>query len=424
MNGPQTGPLTGAVVAVGTELLLGDVVNTNAAWLGGRLAAAGLEVVSSCAVGDVVAAIAEALRRGLAVADVVITTGGLGPTSDDVTREALALVAGAPLARQPVLEQGLRDRFAGYGYPMPDQVLRQADVPRGARVLRNPVGSAPGLELEVGGRLLVAAPGPPHELRAVLEDSAAGPSVLDRLAARSGRAVVTRTLHVSGVGESAVAERVEGALDLPPGVALAYLAGAGVVRVRFTTAGDPAVLEPLVAACAALLGADVWGYDDATLPGVVSDLLRAAAATVAVAESVTGGLLAAALTGLAGSSDVLRGGVVAYATDLKTTLAGVEPAQLAGHGAVAPETALAMAAGARTRLGATYGVSTTGVAGPAEQEGRPVGTVHVAVSGPAGAEVRSLRLVGDRDRVRLLTVTAALDLLRRTLRRDLTGVSP
>ena len=407
--------LRSAVVAVGEELLLGDVVNGNAAWLGGVLAASGAPVVHSSAVGDDVDRIVTALRRAAEDADVVLVTGGLGPTSDDLTRDALAALAGVPLDRQPRLEQQLRDRFASFGYDMPDQVLRQADVPRGAAALDNPVGTAPGLRLEVDGRLVFALPGPPHELAAV-----AGAAVLPEIAERSGTTLVTRTLHCAGAGESDVAARVEQALTVPDGVVLAYLAGSGIVRVRLSAAGATpaeahALLDPLVEVAAAALGDTVFGRDDDTLAGVVLARLRAQGATVAVAESLTAGLLGAALTSVPGASAAFRGGVLAYATDLKQALAGVPGPLLAAHGAVSAQIAGAMAAGVRERLGATYGVALTGVAGPDEQEGQPVGTVHVAVTGPEGAAVRSLRLPGDRDRVRALSVTTALDLLRRQL---------
>ena len=401
--------MNGAVLAVGDELLLGDIVNSNAAWLGEQLAAAGVQVVHSAMVGDDVARLATALRRAIDDADVVVLTGGLGPTVDDLTRDAIALVAGVPLCRVPAIEAQLRDRFAAYGFAMQEVVLKQADVPGGAEALDNPVGTAPGLWLEIAGAIVVALPGPPHEMRAV-----AG-LVLPRLADRSGTRVVTRTLRCAGLGESAVAELVEAAVVVPAGVALAYLAGGAVVRVRFTTAGDPAVLEPLVAACAAALGDAVWGYDDESLDGVVHALLAGRGETVAVAESLTGGLLSATLSQRPGSSATYRGGLVVYATDLKDSLAGVPEALLATHGAVSAETAEALAAGARTRLGATWGLGVTGVAGPSEQEGKPVGTVHVALAGPTGMQVRTMRLPGDRDRVRLLTVTTALDLLRRAL---------
>jgi nicotinamide-nucleotide amidase len=400
--------LTASVVAVGDELLLGDTVNTNASWLGIALARVGVQVVHSAMVGDDLPRMVVALRRALDDADVVLVTGGLGPTSDDITREAVAAVAGVELVRRPELEQQLRDRFAGYGIPMPDDVLKQADVPVGGTALSNPVGSAPGLRLPVGEQVVYALPGPPHELQAVVG------VVLDELGARTGQVLRTRTVHTSGLGESAVAELVEQIVQVPPGVALAYLAGGGIVRVRFTGTDDE-LLRPLADQVAQVLGDAVWGRDDDTLDQVVHAALAAQGSTVAVAESLTGGLIGAALSRMPGSSATFRGSAVVYATDLKESLAGVPGPLLASAGAVSAETAGALAAGARERLGATYGVGATGVAGPSEQEGQPVGTVHLAVSGPDGSVVRSLRLPGDRDRVRLLAVNAALDLLRRSV---------
>ncbi len=401
--------MKGAVLAVGTELLLGDVINSNAAWLGHQLAAAGVDVIASAAVGDDHDRLVAALHHHLAEADVVVLSGGLGPTVDDLTREAIATACQAPLVRSAALEQVLRDAFASYGVPMPPVILRQADVPEGAEPLTNPVGTAPGLWLAYGAKLVIALPGPPHELRAVAEP------VWPRLSALTGRVVTTRQVLVAGLGESAVAERVEAAAPLPAGVALSYLAGGAVVRVRFTTAGDPAVLEPLVQAVDTALGSHVWGHDDQTLDGVVHALLAARSETVSVAESLTGGLLGARLSERPGSSATFRGSVVAYATDLKATLVGVPESVLREHGAVSEQTATALAQGARERLGADWGVGVTGVAGPSEQEDKPVGTVFVAVAGPAGEQARALRLPGDRDRVRLLAVTSALDLLRRAL---------
>lgn len=401
--------MKGAVLAVGTELLLGDVINSNAAWLGGQLAAAGVEVVASAVVGDDVGRLVAALRHHLLEADVVVLSGGLGPTVDDLTRDAVALACEAPLERQAALEAELRRKFAAYGMTMPTAVLRQADVPRGAEVLVNPVGTAPGLWVAYGDKLVVALPGPPHELLAT------SGTVWPRLAALSGTVVTTRQVLVVGIGESTVASKVEQVVRLPEDVVLSYLAGGAVVRVRFTTSGDPAVLEPLVAAVDAALGDHVWGHDRDTLDGVVHDLLGTAGQTVAVAESLTGGLLGAALSQRPGSSLTFRGSVVAYATDLKTTLAGVPGPLLEAHGAVSAETAAALAAGARDRLDADWGLGVTGVAGPDEQEDKPVGTVHVAVAGPDGGQVLSLRLPGDRERVRALAVTSALDLLRRHL---------
>ena len=403
-----------AVVAVGDELLLGDIVNSNAAWLGAELAAVGAPVVHSAMVGDDVGRIATAVRRALEDADVVVLTGGLGPTSDDVTREAVAKVAGVRLVRQAAIEQELRVAFSTYGFDMPDAVLQQADVPEGAQTLDNPVGTAPGLRVELGDRLLLAMPGPPHELAAVFAGARA------EISARSGSVALTRTLHCAGTGESAVAEVVERTIVVPDAVDLAYLAGGAVVRVRLTTVAPTveaadAVLAPLMDTLAEALGDTVFGRDDDSLAGVLVTRLAAAGQTVAVAESLTAGLVGAALTEVAGSSAVFRGGVQVYATDLKATLAGVPQGVLDEHGAVSAPTAEALAAGVRERLGATYGLALTGVAGPDEQEGHPPGTVFVAVAGPAGTTSRAVRLPGGRARVRLLAVTAGLDLLRRQL---------
>lgn len=405
--------LTAAVVAVGDELLLGDTVNTNASWLGNQLAAVGVQVVASAMVGDHLERMVVAIRRGLDDADVVLVTGGLGPTSDDITRDAVAAVAGVPLDRVAVIEDELRARFAAFGYAMPIEVLRQADVPRGAAVLDNPVGTAPGLRLEVGDKLVFALPGPPHELQAVMVP------VLAELSQRSGTVVVTRTVQTAGMGESAIAALVEETVEVPDGVALAYLAGSGMVRVRFTGT-DPRVLADLADRVAAALGDAVWGRDDDRLDVVVHRLLAERGATVAVAESLTGGLVGAALSAMPGSSATFRGSAVVYATDLKESLAGVAAQTILDAGVISSEVARQLAEGARSRLGATYGIGVTGVAGPTEQDGQAVGTVHVAVIGPDGLSARRARLPGDRDRVRALSVNAALDLLRRSL----AGVAP
>lgn len=400
--------MKGAVLAIGSELLLGDVVNANAAWLGKQLAAAGVEVVANEALADDVDVLVAAIRRHLAVADVLVLSGGLGPTRDDLTREAVSAALDAPLSRDPAIEQHLRDLFSRWGREMPDAVLAQADVPAGAETLDNSAGTAPGLWLEKDGRVVVALPGPPAELRA------ASSSVWSRLRARSGQVVTTRQVLVHGVGESAVAELVERGLELPEGVSLSYLASGGLVRVRFTSTGDPVVLGGLVEHADRALGDAVWGHDDETVESVVHDLLFARGETVAVAESLTGGALSAALSARAGASTTFRGGLVVYATDLKESLAGVPGPLLAASGAVAGDTAAALAAGARDRLDATWGLAVTGVAGPDEQEGKPVGLVYLAVAGPT-AEVVEVRLPGDRDRVRTLTVQSALHLLRRHL---------
>jgi len=407
------------IVGVGTELLLGQIVNTNAAWIGQRLADVGWDCLRHTTVGDNEARIAEVLREALGRADGVIVTGGLGPTQDDVTREAVAAVAGVPLVRRPVLEDWLRERFARMGTRMAEMNLRQADVPEGARYIDNPRGSAPGLIVEVGGKPLYAVPGVPREMEGMLERV-----VLPDLAARAGegRAIVSRVLRTAGVGESRLAERLTPLWEAAGGgqVTLAYLASAGEVRVRLTAVGATreealAEIAPVEAKIREELGEIVYGVDDETLEAAVGRLLGERNGTLATAESLTGGLLGGRVTAVAGASDYYLGGIVAYATEAKAALLGVDRELLAAEGPVSEAAAGAMAEGARRAFGADLGLATTGVAGPAEQDGRPVGTLCLGVADAAGTVTTTLRAPGDRTQVRNWAVTVALDLLRRRL---------
>jgi nicotinamide-nucleotide amidase len=407
------------IVGVGTELLLGQIVNTNAAWIGQRLADVGWDCLRHTTVGDNEARIAEVLREALGRADGVIVTGGLGPTQDDVTREAVAAVAGVPLVRRPVLEDWLRERFARMGTRMAEMNLRQADVPEGARYIDNPRGSAPGLIVEVGGKPLYAVPGVPREMEGMLERV-----VLPDLAARAGegRAIVSRVLRTAGVGESRLAERLTPLWEAAGGgqVTLAYLASAGEVRVRLTAVGATreealAEIAPVEAKIREELGEIVYGVDDETLEAAVGRLLGARNGTLATAESLTGGLLGGRVTAVAGSSAYYLGGVVAYATEAKAALLGVDRDLLATQGPVSEPAAAAMAEGARRAFGADLGLATTGVAGPTEQDGRPVGTLCLGVADAAGTATATMRAPGDRAQVRAWAATVALDLLRRRL---------
>jgi nicotinamide-nucleotide amidase len=417
-------------LAVGTELLLGDIVNGNAAWLGQRLAEHGFDVVAGALVGDNIERIAAAIRAGLERSDGVVITGGLGPTQDDLTREALAVVGDAALVRDERIVSELRDRAERLGRPLPERNLRQADVPVGATPLANQRGTAPGLAMELPGGVVYALPGVPHEMEAMFGERVL-PDLLRR--AGGGTAIVSRVLHTIGLWESAVAEQLgdldrslgEGH-DRDPGTpTLAYLAGSGEVRVRITAKAATRVqaqerIAPVEREVARLLGPAVYGADTDTIDSVVHRLLQDRGETVAVAESLTGGLLAARLTRTPGSSLSFRGGITAYATDLKARLLGVPEPMLQRDGAVADSTASAMADGARRELAATYGLALTGVAGPTDQEGKPPGLVYAALATPAQCVVRELRLPGDREQVRALAVVVALDLLRR----HLTGVLP
>jgi nicotinamide-nucleotide amidase len=408
------------IIGVGTELLLGQIINTNAAWIGQRLADVGWDCLRHTVVGDNERRIAETIREALDRADAVIVTGGLGPTQDDVTREALAAVAGVSLVRQPELEQWLRERFARMGVQrMAEMNLRQADVHEGARVIDNPRGTAPGLIVEIDGKPTYAVPGVPREMEGMLERV-----VLPDLAARAGegRAIVSRTLRTVGVGESRLAERLTPLWEEAGAgqVTLAYLASPGEVRVRLTAVGATreealAEIAPVEARVRQELGDIVYGTDDETLEAVVGRLLRERGLSLATAESLTGGLLGGRVTGIAGASDYYLGGVVAYAADAKASQLGVAPDLLAAEGPVSEQVAAAMAAGARGAFGADLGLAATGVAGPTEQSGRRVGTLCLGVADAAGTATRTLTAPGDRTQVRLWTCSVALDLLRRRL---------
>ncbi|MGH8867783.1 MAG: CinA family nicotinamide mononucleotide deamidase-related protein [Actinomycetes bacterium] len=411
------------LVAVGTELLAGVVTNANAAWLGRTFTEAGFDVTRSVAVGDDVDEIARTVCDELVVADAVVLTGGLGPTSDDRTREALAVAAGVPLQRDRDLADRLESWYAERGRQVPDAARRQADLPQGAVPLENPRGSALGVRVDTDQGVVFALPGVPREMTEMVADSVL-PTL--RTLAGPGAGAVTRTLRTAGAGESRVATLL-GPLeeDLArdgrdrPEVAVAYLAAAGEVRVQLTARGPDRdvldrVLDDVTGRARDLLGDLVYGEGEETLDVTVHRLLASRGATVAVAESLTGGLLGAALTDMPGSSATFRGGVTAYVTDLKTPLLGVREDLLDRHGPVHPDVAVGMADGVRGRLQATYGVATTGVAGP-DPEGVPVGTVHVAVAGPEGTRAWPCRLHGDRDAIRRRTVVTALDLLRRTV---------
>lgn len=407
------------LLTVGDELLLGDTVNGNAAWLGRRLADHGVEVTRSVVVGDELEVIVAAVEAALGRADAVITTGGLGPTYDDLTRDALAAAAGVPLVRDPDLEARLRERSARAGRELRPMALRMADVPKGAGVLANSAGSAPGLRVELPGGVVYALPGVPFEMHAIMDEV-----VLPELARIAGLpAVARRTLRTARLWESVVATRLA-EVEAMDGVRLAYLPDPAEVKIRITVAGSDAArrLADVEARVRALLGTAVYGAEDETLDRVVHRLLAERGATVAAAESLTGGLIGAELTAMPGSSATFAGGMVTYATETKHRLLGVPAELLAEHGAVHPDVAAAMAAGVRDALGATYGVAVTGVAGPEPQDGHPVGTVYIGVAGPGDSRtVVSPKLPvpgpGPETRavVRRMTVVHALELLRRVL---------
>jgi nicotinamide-nucleotide amidase len=404
------------VLAIGTELLLGQIVDTNSAWIGEQLAANGIDCLFQAKVGDNHARIVDGLRASLARADAVLVCGGLGPTHDDITREAITEVMGTELVVDEAVADVIRHLFESRGRRMPDNNLRQAMVPVGATVIPQTRGTAPGLICPVGEKVVYAVPGVPHEMQEMLERA-----VLPDLRRRSGdtSVIASRVLRTWGESESGLDERLRDVitrLDDLGNPTLAFLAsGWEGIKVRLTAkaatrADADALLAGWEAEIAALLGPLVFGFDDDTMESVVLDLLRQRGLSLGLAESVTGGLVAARLTSVAGASDVFRGSIVSYASEVKFDVLGVPEGPV-----VTPEAAAAMALGAQRVLGADVGLALTGVAGPTEQDGQPVGTLHVALATADGVETASLRLPGTRDQMRQFSVISSLDLLRKRL---------
>jgi nicotinamide-nucleotide amidase len=404
------------VVAIGTELLLGQIVDTNSAWIGARLAEAGIDSYFQTKVGDNLGRIVGCIRQALERSDAVILCGGLGPTQDDITREAIAEVMGVPLVRSAELVERITALFASRRREMAANNLRQADVPDGASAIPEMPGTAPGLICPVGAKVIYAVPGVPHEMQAMLRGT-----VLPDLQRRAGvRAVIrSRVLRTWGHTESGLAELLAPRmleLDVLGNPTLAFQAsGIEGIKVRITAkaaddASAAAILASEEALLRPLLGEIVFGIDEQTMESVVVDLLQERGLTLALAESVSGGLAATRVSAVPGAGDVLRGALVAYASEFKFALLDVPEGPV-----VCATAARAMTAGVRQLLGADVGLATTGVAGPDEQDGQPVGTVFLGLALGEHVETREVRLPGDPDRVRQYAVISVLDLLRRRL---------
>jgi len=403
------------IIGVGTELLLGQIADTNAQHISTALAEIGVDVHRHTAVGDNLQRMTLVIREALARCDALIITGGLGPTPDDITREGVAAALGLELRRDPELVALIRAIFASRDRAMPDSNLRQADLPAGARAIA-PEGTAPGFTLESPTGVVFALPGVPWEMKAMLEKA-----VLPELTVRSGgAAIVSRQILVLGLGESLTHEKIADLVDAQTNPTIAYLAGKGQVRVRVTAkagsqADAAALIDPVEAAIRARLGPAAVPGDHDSLTTALPALLADRAATVAAAESLTGGLIGVELTRAPGASAFFRGSLVCYSDQAKTEVAGVPRDILNCFGAVSEQTAAALATGAASRLGADLGVAATGVAGPGEREGQPVGTVFVGACWKGRTIARRAFTYGDRDNIRALAVTAALDLGRRMI---------
>lgn len=414
---PSGVPLRAAVLSVGSELLLGDLTDLNATWISRRSRELGIEVVHHLAVRDEVDEFVDALGYLGERVHVVIIGGGLGPTADDVTREAVAAAAGVELEQRTDLEELLVERFASMGARMPAQNLRQARVPVGATAFE-PVGTAPGFALTLSsGTRVFAVPGVPWELRSMWDRDIAP----ELLALAGAGATLTRIIHVVGKGESAVAELVEPVVEGRDGVVLSFLAKSEEIQVRLTVTADDADTaransQPLVEEVVGELGSSVAGIDEETLEDVLVRLLGATGTTVATAESATAGGISARVARVPGASHGLLGGVAVYDTSAKHLLLGVDQDLLDEHGPVSGPVTDALARATRERFGADWGLAVTGVAGPASQNGLPIGTCFWALTHPDGhTEVHNRRIPGDRQQVMARLGTVALDLLRRRL---------
>jgi nicotinamide-nucleotide amidase len=408
------------VLAIGTELLLGQITDTNSQWIGEQLAGAGIDSLLQAKVGDNLGRMVDLMRRMLDDADALVMCGGLGPTHDDLTREAIAEVMGVELRLHDDIADVIRQMFESRGRRMADNNLRQAMVPEGATVIAQTRGTAPGLicPLVLDGRpkVVYAVPGVPHEMKDMVQRA-----VLPDLLARSGEAavIVSRTLRTWGESESGLNERLDDViarLDAERNPTLAFNAsGWEGIKVRLTAKAPTAqaataLLDRWDAEVRAAVGDIVFGVDDDTMESVVLELLRGRGLTLGLAESVTGGLVAGRITNVPGSSEVFRGGVVSYASAVKFDVLGVPEGPVVSEAAAA-----AMATGARRVLGADVGLALTGVAGPAEQDGLPAGTLCVAIDIAGDVTTHTARLPGLRDQMRQMSVITALDLLRRRL---------
>lgn len=373
------------IVAIGTEILMGDIVDTNSAYIAARLPALGIDLYWLSAVGDNVGRIREVLERAWQRSDMTITTGGLGPTEDDVTREAIAVMLGEEPFIDPDLEAALRERFRRRGTEMPLRNLKQATLVPSAKAIPNPRGTAPGWWVQRDGKAIISMPGVRAEMYAMWEEH-----VAPRLAALSGGTVIlSRTFKTTGLGEGAVDEKL-GPLLSSSNPSIGVYAKQDGVHIRLTAkassrAEAEAMLNERDPLIRELLGPIIWGLDDETPEVVVGNILRELKLSLAMVESCTGGLIASLITDVPGSSDYFKGGVVSYTNEVKEAM-GVDPVLLEKYGAVSQEVAEAMAEAVRQRLGADVGLAVTGVAGPDPLEGKPPGTVFIAASSHRGVQ--------------------------------------
>jgi competence/damage-inducible protein CinA-like protein len=405
------------IIGVGTEILLGQICNNNAQWISQQLAEMGVDVLNHQAVGDNVERIEAAFRLALSRSDVVIATGGLGPTQDDITRDGLAAALEVRVIRHPEIEDFLRQKFDALGREMPEINLVQADVPEGARYILPDRGTAPGLVCETSqGRRVYVVPGVPAEMREMMSRT-----ILPELARLSGpAALVSRTIKVTGMAESRVAELLDDLFRTSTNPTVAYLASAGEVKVRLTAktssrAQADALIDPLAEEVVTRLGEHVFSTSDEELEQVVGRLLLERGMTISCAESLTGGNVGVRLSTAAGASAYFMGSAVTYSAEAKRQILAVRRETIEGPGLVSEECAIEMARGARRIFESDVAVALTGVAGPEPHDGKPPGTVCLGVAARDRDETRCFRAPGDREQVRRWAEQAGLDMVRRYL---------
>jgi len=402
------------IIAVGSELLTPDRVDTNSLFLTEELNKAGIEVLRKTIVGDDRELMSEAFRDALNRVPLIIASGGLGPTEDDLTRETVADLLGRKLKRDDKIVDAIKARFRSFGREMPETNIRQAMVPEGAEPLNNPRGTAPGLWIEDGDRMIALLPGPPVELKPLFLEQVL-PRVMRRV---SGVRMFHRELRVTGLGESLLDSRIQAVYKRYTDVNTTILASPGEVQIHLRMWTNDAghaqkTFAEIEQGFEVALTDRIFSRDGSPLHEVVARLLTLNNATISAAESCTGGLLAERLTSIAGSSVYFLGGVVCYSNEMKTMWTDVPPELIAAKGAVSAEVAVALAEGIRRRVGSTLGVGITGIAGPGGgSEEKPVGTVHVALAGQGETKARALRFPGDREMIRMQASQAALDLVR------------
>jgi nicotinamide-nucleotide amidase len=402
------------IIAVGSELLTPDRLDTNSLFLTEELNKLGVEILRKTIVGDDPELLAEAFRDALNRVPLIISSGGLGPTEDDLTRETVAELLRRQLKLDEKILDGIKARFRSFNREMPDINVRQAMVPEGAEALNNPRGTAPGLWIEAGEHMIALLPGPPRELKPLFLEE-----VLPRVARRvSAVRMFHRELRVTGMGESAVDQRIQPVYKRFADVNTTVLASPGEIQIHLRMWTDDAALaqknfSEIEQGFEIALTDRIFSRDGSSLEEVVARLLTLNSATISAAESCTGGLLAQRLTSIAGSSSYFLGGVVCYSNEMKTTWADVPKELIEAKGAVSAEVAVALAEGIRRRVGSTLGVGITGIAGPGGgSEEKPVGTVHIAVSSGGETKARAVRFMGDREMIRTQASQMALDLVR------------